>query len=391
MQVNEEVVVMVEEMKSEMAEVTPLNRGDIVKGKVTKVEDHQVMVDVNYKFDGVIPISELSSLHVDKASDVLSEGDEVEVKVIRINDEEDKLVLSKKAVDADRAWEELQQKFESGETLEAEVADVVKGGLVVDLGVRGFIPASLVERHYVEDFSDYKGRKLSLKVIEIDPVKNKLILSRKAVLDEEADQRKQETLAGLQPGQVMEGTVQRLTDFGAFVDIGGVDGLVHVSELAWNRVEHPSEVLSEGDQVQVKVLKVDQQNERISLSIKETQPGPWEKVSEEIKAGDIVTGTVKRLVSFGAFVEVYQGVEGLVHISQISRRHIATPSEELEEGQEVRVKVLDMQPEQKRISLSIKEVEQEETREELKNLDRNNSGMNVTLGDVFGDQLRRLK
>ncbi|MFD1395056.1 30S ribosomal protein S1 [Kroppenstedtia eburnea] len=382
---------MVEEMKSEMAEVTPLNRGDIVKGKVTKVEDHQVMVDVNYKFDGVIPISELSSLHVDKASDVLSEGDEVEVKVIRINDEEDKLVLSKKAVDADRAWEELQQKFESGETLEAEVADVVKGGLVVDLGVRGFIPASLVERHYVEDFSDYKGRKLSLKVIEIDPVKNKLILSRKAVLDEEADQRKQETLAGLQPGQVMEGTVQRLTDFGAFVDIGGVDGLVHVSELAWNRVEHPSEVLSEGDQVQVKVLKVDQQNERISLSIKETQPGPWEKVSEEIKAGDIVTGTVKRLVSFGAFVEVYQGVEGLVHISQISRRHIATPSEELEEGQEVRVKVLDMQPEQKRISLSIKEVEQEETREELKNLDRNNSGMNVTLGDVFGDQLRRLK
>lgn len=294
-------------------------------------------------------------------------------------------------MDADRAWEELQQKFESGETLEAEVADVVKGGLVVDLGVRGFIPASLVERHYVEDFSDYKGRKLSLKVIEIDPVKNKLILSRKAVLDEEADQRKQETLAGLQPGQVMEGTVQRLTDFGAFVDIGGVDGLVHVSELAWNRVEHPSEVLSEGDQVQVKVLKVDQQNERISLSIKETQPGPWEKVSEEIKAGDIVTGTVKRLVSFGAFVEVYQGVEGLVHISQISRRHIATPSEELEEGQEVRVKVLDMQPEQKRISLSIKEVEQEETREELKNLDRNNSGMNVTLGDVFGDQLRRLK
>ncbi|GGA38874.1 30S ribosomal protein S1 [Kroppenstedtia guangzhouensis] len=382
---------MVEEMKSEMAEVTPLNRGDIVKGKVTKVEDHQVLVDVNYKFDGVVPISELSSLHVDKASDVLSEGDEVEVKVLRINDEEDKLVLSKKAVDADRAWEELQQKYESGETLEAEVADVVKGGLVVDLGVRGFIPASLVERHYVEDFSDYKGRTLPLKVIEIDPAKNKLILSRKAVLDEEAEQRKQEILASLEPGQVMEGTVQRLTDFGAFVDIGGVDGLVHVSELAWNRVEHPSEVISEGDQVQVKVLKVDQQNERISLSIKETQPGPWEKVSEEIKTGDIVTGTVKRLVSFGAFVEVYEGVEGLVHISQISRRHIATPSEELEEGQEVRVKVLDMQPEQKRISLSIKEVEQEETREEMKNLDRNNSGMNVTLGDVFGDQLRRLK
>jgi small subunit ribosomal protein S1 len=383
---------MVEEMKSEMAEVAALSRGDVVKGKVTKVDDNQVLVDVNYKFDGVIPISELSSLHVEKASDVLAEGDEVEVKVIRLNDEEDKLVLSKKAVDADRAWEVLQQKFDSGENLEATVADVVKGGLVVDLGVRGFIPASLVERHFVEDFSDYKGRSLTLKVIEIDPSKNKLILSRKAVLEEELERKKQETMASLEIGQVLDGTVQRLTDFGAFVDIGGVDGLVHVSELAWTRVEHPAEVLSEGDQVQVKVLKVDQENERISLSIKETQPGPWERVAQVIQTGDVVTGTVKRLVSFGAFVEVYEGVEGLVHISQISRRHIATPSEVLEEGQEVKVKVLDMQPEQKRISLSIKEAEQEEDRREIENLDRNNNNnMNVTLGDMFGDQLRRLK
>lgn len=383
---------MVEEMKSEMAEVAALSRGDVVKGKVTKVDDNQVLVDVNYKFDGVIPISELSSLHVEKASDVLAEGDEVEVKVIRLNDEEDKLVLSKKAVDADRAWDVLQQKFDSGENLEATVADVVKGGLVVDLGVRGFIPASLVERHFVEDFSDYKGRSLTLKVIEIDPSKNKLILSRKAVLEEELERKKQETMASLEIGQVLDGTVQRLTDFGAFVDIGGVDGLVHVSELAWTRVEHPAEVLSEGDQVQVKVLKVDQENERISLSIKETQPGPWERVAQVIQTGDVVTGTVKRLVSFGAFVEVYEGVEGLVHISQISRRHIATPSEVLEEGQEVKVKVLDMQPEQKRISLSIKEAEQEEDRREMENLDRNNNNnMNVTLGDMFGDQLRRLK
>ncbi|SMO42049.1 30S ribosomal protein S1 [Melghirimyces algeriensis] len=382
---------MVEEMKSEMTDVTSLKSGDIVKGKVTKVEDNQVLVDVNYKFDGVIPISELFSLHVDKAGDVLSEEEEVEVKVIRIDDEEEKLVLSKKAVDADRAWNDLEQKFETGETLEAEIADVVKGGLVVDLGVRGFIPASLVERHYVEDFSDYKGRTLSLKVIEMDREKNKLILSRKAVLDEEEEKQKRETLERLTPGEVLDGTVQRLTDFGAFVDIGGVDGLVHVSELAWSRVEHPSEMLSEGDQVKVKVLKVDKENERISLSIKETQPGPWEKVSDSIHSGDIVNGTVKRLVSFGAFVEVAEGVEGLVHISQISRRHIASPSEELEEGQEVRVKVLDMQPEQKRISLSIKEVEQEEAKQEMENLDRNNSGMNVTLGDVLGDQLRRLK
>jgi len=384
---------MVEEMKSEMAEVTPLKRGDVVKGKVTKVEDNQALVDVGYKFDGVIPISELSSLHVDRVSDVLQEGQEVEVKVLRVNDEEDKLILSKRAVDAERAWAELQRNFESGETLEATVADIVKGGLVVDVGVRGFIPASLVERHFVEDFSDYKGRTLPLKVIEIDPSKNKLILSHKAVLEEEAEKQKRATLESLQEGQVIEGTVQRITDFGAFVDIGGVDGLVHVSELAWNRVEHPSDVLAEGDKVQVKVLKVDRDNERISLSIKETQPGPWEKVGDEIKVGDVITGTVKRLVSFGAFVEVYPGVEGLVHISQISRKHIATPAEVLEEGQEVRVKVLDMMPEQKRISLSIKDAEQEEARKELQNIDRNNNngGLNVTLGDVFGDQLRRLK
>lgn len=382
---------MVEEMKSEMAEMTPVNRGDVVTGKVTKVEDRQALVDIGYKFDGVIPISELSSLHVEQVSDVLQEGDEVTVKVLRINDEEDKLILSKRAVDAERAWEELQGKYETGETLEAEVADVVKGGLVVDLGVRGFIPASHVERHYVEDFSDYKGRTLTLKVLEIDPGKNKLILSRKAVLEEELERKKEETLNNLQAGEVLTGTVQRITDFGAFVDIGGVDGLVHVSELAWHRVEHPSEVLAEGDQVNVKVLKVDVENERISLSIKETQLGPWDQVADKIKVGDVVTGTVKRLVSFGAFVEVFPGVEGLVHISQIAHRHIATPSEVLEEGQEVAVKVLDIRTDEKRISLSIKEAEQEDTQVEAEDLDRGNSGMNVTLGDVLGDQLRRLK
>ena len=380
---------MVEEMKSEMAEVAPLQRGDIVKGRVSKVDERQALVDVGYKFDGVIPISELSSLHVEKASDVLKEGDEVEVKVLRVNDEEDKLILSKRAADAERAWKELQEKHESGETIEAKVAEVVKGGLVVDVGVRGFIPASHVERHFVEDFSGYVGRTLPLKVLEINPEQNKLILSHKLVLEEEHARKKEETLNNLQVGEVLEGTVQRLTDFGAFVDIGGVDGLVHVSELAWHRVEHPSDVLSEGDQVKVKVLKVDRENERISLSIKETQPGPWDQVADHIRPGDVVTGTVKRLVSFGAFVEVYPGVEGLVHISQISRRHIATPSEVLEEGQEVRVKVLDIKPEQKRVSLSIKEADQEEVQSEQ--MERANTGMNLTLGDVIGDQLRRLK
>lgn len=385
---------MSEEKKTDITEVTSLEVGEVVKGKVIKVESSQAFVDVGYKWDGILPISEISSLHVEQISDVLREGDEIECKVLRLDEENDKLILSKKAVDAERAWKELQQKYEANENINATVADVVKGGLVVDLGVRGFIPASLVERHFVEDFSDYKGRELTLKVIEIDPEKNKLILSRKAVLEEELNKKKAETLQSLEVGQIIEGTVQRLTDFGAFVDIGGVDGLVHVSELAWNRVDHPSDVLSEGDKIQVKVLKVFPESERISLSLKETLEGPWDQVSQHIQVGDIIAGTVRRLVSFGAFVEVYPGVEGLVHISQISARHIATPSEVLKENQEVKVKVLDMQTDQKRISLSIREAKEAKPKPvekvEKKEESENHSGLNVTLGDVY-PELRNLK
>lgn len=386
---------MSEEKKVDITEKeTSLEIGDIVQGKVVKIETSQAFVDVGYKWDGILPISEISSLHVDQISDVLNVGDEIECKVIRLDEEHDKLILSKKAVDAERAWKVLQQKYEANETIQATVAEIVKGGLVVDLGVRGFIPASLVERHYVEDFSDYKGKELTLKVIEIDPEKNKLILSRKAVLDEELEKKKEEVLHSLQEGQIIEGTVQRLTDFGAFVDVGGVDGLVHVSELAWHRVQHPSDVLSEGDRVKVKVLKVIPESERISLSLKEAVPGPWEEVDQHIQVGEIITGTVRRLVSFGAFVEVYPGVEGLVHISQISTRHIATPSEVLKVNQEVQVKVLDMKPEQKRISLSIREAEEDQRKEaekvEKQAEEETHSGLNVTLGEVY-PELRNLK
>lgn len=385
---------MSEEKRADITEVTTLEIGEVVKGKVTKIESSQAFVDVGYKWDGILPISEVSSLHIEQISDVLSEGDEIECKVLRLDEENEKLIVSKRAVDAERAWKVLQQKYEANENIHATVADVVKGGLVVDLGVRGFIPASLVERYFVEDFSDYKGKELTLKVIEIDPEKNKLILSRKAVLEEELNKKKAETLQSLEVGQIIEGTVQRLTDFGAFVDIGGVDGLVHVSELAWNRVDHPSDVLSEGDKIKVKVLKVSPEDERISLSLKETLEGPWDQVSDHIQVGDIVTGTVRRLVSFGAFVEVYPGVEGLVHISQISQRHIATPAEVLKENQEVKVKVLDMQTDQKRISLSIREAEESKPKPvekaEKKEESDNHSGLNVTLGDVY-PELRNLK
>jgi small subunit ribosomal protein S1 len=379
----------------DMTQMTAVKTGDVIKGKVVKVEDNQALVDIGYKYDGIIPIRELSSLHIEKASDAVSVGDEVECKVISVDEEKEKLILSKRAVDSERAWDVLQAKFDNGETIEATVADVVKGGLVVDVGVRGFIPASMVERHYVEDFSDYKGRTLRLKIRELDRQNNKLILSRKDVLEEEYEARKKEIMSTLQPDQIIEGTVQRLTPFGAFVDIGGIDGLVHISEMSWTHVDHPSDVVKEGDQVKVKVLKVDPEKEKISLSIKAAQPGPWDKVDEQFTPGEIVTGTVKRLVSFGAFVEIAPGVEGLVHISQIAHRHIGTPHEVLKEGQEVKVKILDINAAAKRVSLSIKETEEPPARTDKvakaiadnENVSVNHQGLNLTLGERLGDKL----
>lgn len=326
-----------------------LKKGDTVKGTVVKIEDNQAYVSLGYKYDGVIPLRELSSVNLESASDAVQIGQEVEAKIVSINDAKESLVLSKRQIDSPRAWDELQAKFDAGEAFEVTVTDVVKGGLVADVGVRGFIPASMVERHFVEDFSGYKGRTLRVKVKEIDRENNKVILSAKDVLDAEYEANKQQIMANLQPGQTLEGTVQRLTPFGAFVDIGGIDGLVHVSEMAWSHVAHPSDVVSEGQSVKVKVLKVDPSLGKISLSIKAAQPGPWESASGQFKTGDIVTGVVKRLVSFGAFVEIAPGVEGLVHISQIAHRHIATPFEVLKEGQEVKAKVLDFNPSEKRV------------------------------------------
>ncbi|WP_232696300.1 30S ribosomal protein S1 [Brevibacillus daliensis] len=380
--------------------VETLSVGDVVKAKVTKVEDKQVLVDVGYKYDGLIPISELSGLHVEKTSDLVAIGDEFEVKVTKLNDDSEELVVSKKAVDAENAWKDLVEKKETGVIIEAEVKDVVKGGLVVDVGLRGFIPASMVERHFVEDFSDYKGRTLKLRVMELDKEKNKVILSHKAILDEEAKQGKTKVLETIEVGSILDGTVQRLTDFGVFVDIGGVDGLVHVSELAWDHVEKPSDVVKEGEQVKVKVLKVDKNNERISLSMKDAQPGPFDEAAEKFKKGDVVSGTVKRLTGFGAFVEIAPRVEGLVHISQIANRRVKTPSEVLKEGQEVKVKVLDINLKDQRISLSIRAVE-EDREEEAERISRkelqqytqenNQQGMGITLGDLFGDLKDKLK
>lgn len=384
-----------------MANVSIIKKGDIVTGKVIKVDADQAVVDVGYKYDGIVPVRELSSVQLDNAEEIVQVGQDIELKVVTIDDNKEKLVLSKRAIDSEKSWEKLAADMENKTILEAKVAEVVKGGLVVDVGLRGFVPASMVERTFVEDFSDYKGRTLRLRVKEMDREKNKVILSQKDVLDEEFEAKKQETISKLSVGQELTGTVQRLTQFGAFVDIGGVDGLVHISEMAWHHVEHASEVVKEGEQVRVQVLKLDPANERISLSIKATQPGPWESVKNKINIGDIVTGTVKRLVQFGAFIEVAPGVEGLVHISQIAHRHIATPFEVLKEGQEVQVKVLDMNPGEKRISLSIKETEEAPAREPRPERERapkresvsheELQGLNLTLGERFGDKLSKFK
>jgi small subunit ribosomal protein S1 len=309
----------------DFANVAVIKKGDVVKGKIVKIEDNQAIVDIGYKYDGVVPVKELSSIQLEHAGSAVEVGQDVELKVLELNDAKERLVLSKRVVDSEKAWDELQAKLDSGDIVEAEVAEVVKGGLVVDVGLRGFIPASMVERHFVEDFSDYKGRTLKLKVKELDREKNKVVLSQKDVLDQEYEANKQQIMSGLSVGQQLEGTVQRLTPFGAFVDIGGVDGLVHISEMAWHHVQQPSEVVKEGDSVTVQVLKVDPAADRISLSIRAAQPGPWQTAAGQFQANQIVTGTVKRLVTFGAFVEIAPGVEGLVHISQIAHRHIATP------------------------------------------------------------------
>ncbi|MCR8851924.1 MULTISPECIES: 30S ribosomal protein S1 [Lysinibacillus] len=366
------------------------NEGDIVKGIAEQVDEKAVSVSIpGAPFDGIVPISELSSLHIEKASDVISVGDELDLMITKV--EEENFVLSKRKVDALKAWDTLEQQFAAGEIFEAEVKDIVKGGLVVDLGVRGFVPASLVEDYFVDDFEGYKGKTLSFKIVELDKEKNRLILSHRAVVESEKASQKQNVINQIKAGDVLDGKVQRLASFGAFIDLGGIDGLVHISQVSHEHVSDVSEVLSEGQGVTVKVLSVDPENERISLSIKETIPGPWSNIEERAAKGAILDGKVKRLTSFGAFVEVFPGVEGLVHISQIAHKHINTPHEALKEGQEVQVKVLDVNAEDGRLALSIKELLENPEAEEVIDYELPEENTGFSFGDVIGDQLKNFK
>jgi small subunit ribosomal protein S1 len=378
----------------EMLNTSTLDVGDTVTARITAVDDKKAVADIGYKFAGIIPIRELSALRIENPSEVVAVDDEVKTVVVKIDEEAEVVILSKREADAQGAWGDLVQKYNNRQTFEVTIHDVVKGGLVTDVGVRGFIPASLVDRQFVEDLGEFKGQTIRVQVAEVDAENNKLILSRRAVLDDEYQHEVEEKLKSLQQGNILEGTVQRLTNFGAFIDVGGVDGLVHVSELAWYHVNDPAEVVQPGQVVKVKVLKVDPESGRVSLSIKEAQPSPWQEGAREFQEGDIVNGVVRRLVDFGAFVELKPGLEGLVHVSQISNQHVAVPSDVLEEGQQVKVKVLAIEPDRKRISLSIKEAADSHERPRKENQkyvqpQEDISGTGATLGDLFRDLFKK--
>lgn len=373
--------------------------GDVVKGEVLTIdESNQVIVGIeNTGVEGVVPVRELS-VNADKVADTYKAGDMLDLVVIaRIGSDKEggSYLLSQRRLEARRVWNEIEDKFKAGETIKAPVTQVVKGGLVVDAGVRGFVPASMVSDHFVEDLNQFKGQELELKIVEIEPSDNRLILSRKELVQAEREAKRQAVMEKLVAGDVVEGKVARLTNFGAFIDLGGVDGLVHVSEISYERVNKPADALKVGQEVKVKVLSVDAEKGRISLSIKQTLPEPWEQVPEQVAEGDVLEGTVKRLTSFGAFVEVLPGVEGLVHISQISHKHIATPNEVLTSGEKVQVKVLSVDAADHRLALSTKAlqekpaVEKKEAapkKEEKVEIPEEDTGF--TLGDIVGDQLK---
>nr|WP_319218723.1 30S ribosomal protein S1 [uncultured Trichococcus sp.] len=404
-ELNEEESNNVEQtMQDVLDEALSIEVGDTVKGEVLSIQDRQAIVGIiGGGVEGVIPYNELSAKPFDEVTEILNVGDVVDLVVIKqIKDKENgSFLLSKRRVDAKIVWKEIQDKFENNEIIEAPVKDVVKGGLVVDVGVRGFVPASMVEDHFVEDFSSYKGKVMTFKIVELEPSENRLILSHKAVVESEKEANKGKLMDELVAGDVVEGTVARLTNFGAFVDLGGVDGLVHISQIAHEHVKNPGDVLEIGQTVKVKILSIDKENGRVSLSIKDTLAGPWDAIAEKAPVGAVLTGVVKRLTSFGAFVEVFPGVEGLVHISQISHQHIATPHEVLQEGQEIQVKVLDAKEDEQRLSLSIKALEEKAANEAPAAVEKkekkteeyvaDDSDGNFTLADLLGDKLSGLK
>jgi len=342
------------------ATIHPFQEGDVVTGNVVRIDNDEVLVDIGYKSEGVIPAGELSIRKSVDPGDEVSLGEEVDALVLTKEDQDGRLILSKKRARFERAWRRIEAAAESGEPVSGTVIEVVKGGLIIDLGVRGFLPASLVDIRRVPNLDEYLAQSIECKVIELNRSRNNVVLSRRAVLEEQRKEDRERILDRLQPGEVVEGTISNIVDFGAFVDLDGIDGLIHISELSWSHVNHPSEILSIGDKVTVKVLDIDRDRQRISLGLKQTQEDPWQRVVDTYNIGDELEGTVTKVVTFGAFVEILDGVEGLVHISELAQHHVENPREIIQPGDQVRVKILEIDSERRRLSLSIKRVEGQE-------------------------------
>ena len=331
------------------------NDGDLVSGVVVQIDREEVLLDIGYKTEGVIPSRELSIRHDVAPSELVKVGDRVEALVLQKEDKEGRLILSKKRAQYEQAWGEVEGKRERDEVVTGTVIEVVKGGLIVDIGLRGFLPASLVEMRRVRDLTPYIGQQVECQIIELDKNRNNVVLSRRAFLEQSQSASRTTFLNQLQKGQVRTGQISSIVNFGAFVDLGGVDGLVHVSELSWKHIDHPSEVVEIGDEVTVEVLEVDFERERVSLSLKATQEDPWQAFARTNSINQVVTGEVTKLVPFGAFIKVYEGIEGLVHISELAERHVEIPEQVVQVGDKLFVKIIDIDLERRRISLSLKQ------------------------------------
>jgi small subunit ribosomal protein S1 len=334
-----------------------IEEGEVVTGHVVRIDKDEVLVDIGYKSEGVIPANELSIRKSVDPNEEVHLGEEVDAIVMTKEDQDGRLIMSKKRARFEKAWRRIETAAESGEPVEGAVIEVVKGGLIIDLGVRGFLPASLVDIRRVPNLDEYMGTKIETKVIELNRSRNNVVLSRRAVLEEERKEVRQQILDRLQPGLVVEGQISNIVDFGAFVDLDGIDGLIHISELSWSHVNHPSEILNIGDTVQVKVLDIDRDRQRISLGLKQTQEDPWQRIVDTYNVNDELAGKVTKVVTFGAFVEILDGVEGLVHISELAPHHVESPREIVHPGDEIRVKILEIDSERRRLSLSAKRVE----------------------------------
>ncbi|HTK17534.1 MAG TPA: 30S ribosomal protein S1 [Acidimicrobiia bacterium] len=357
---SEDTVVVLDDLDGSLedainATIVEFDDGSLVKGTVVKIDSDEVLLDIGFKSEGVIPTKELSIRNDVDPHEVVSLGEEVEALVLQKEDKDGRLILSKKRAQYEKAWGTIEAKKEADEVVSGPVIEVVKGGLIIDIGLRGFLPASLVDLRRVRDLHPFVGKVLDCKIIELDKNRNNVVLSRRAYLEETQREQRDEFLTNLQPGEIRKGTVSSVVNFGAFVDLGGMDGLVHVSELSWKHVDHPSSVVQVGDEVTVQVLDVDLSRERISLSLKATQQDPWQEFAGGHQVGELVYGRVTKLVPFGAFVQVGEGIEGLVHISEMAEEHVEAPEQVVTPGEELWVKIIDIDLDRRRISLSIKQ------------------------------------